>query len=123
MSLFSAEKGLGLYTGMGRRDTEAVRIRKAGRWLWRRRRQRPGRCADGRRRSAAQRPPHRFLVKTGASGSGNLRKSSRGQRKQKSVRILCLSFLQAAGVAMATKMKERMIYNETGKRIQERSVL
>ena len=31
MSLFSAQKGLGLYTGMGRRDTEAVRIRKAGR--------------------------------------------------------------------------------------------
>ena len=68
-------------------------------------------------------PPHRFLVKTGASGSGNLRKSSRGQRKQKSARILCFSFLQAAGVAMATKMKERMIYNETGKRTQERSVL
>lgn len=62
-------------------------------------------------------PPHRFLVKTGASGSGNLRKGSIGQRKQKSVRILCLSFLQRAGVAMATKMKERMIYNETRKRI------
>lgn len=59
-SLFSAQKGLGLYTGMGRRDTEAVRIRKAGRWLWRRRRQRPGRPAAGRRRPAAQRPASRF---------------------------------------------------------------
>ena len=52
-SLFSAQKGLDLHTGMGRRDTEAVRIRKAGRWLWRRRRQRArplrGRAAAFRR--------------------------------------------------------------------------
>ena len=94
MSLFSAQKGLDLHTGMGRCDTEAVRIRRRGAGFGAAGAKGPAAARTGGGVPPPSAPPHRFLVKTGASGSGNLRKSSRGQRKQESVRILCLSFLQ-----------------------------